>query len=148
MNKLACTLLVAMASMGIGVAQYKVAVVNSQKAILETAEIKKAQVDLEAKFKPRQDQMARLTKELQDIQTQLQSGKLNQNGEQELTAQGQRKQRDLQRLQDNLQAKADLHRNAFHRASAPHMREIGKKRASERGLAVAIVTRKIIFCRA
>jgi len=52
------------------------------KAILETAEIKKAQVDLEAKFKPRQDAMARLTKELQDIQTQLQSGKLNQNGEQ------------------------------------------------------------------
>jgi outer membrane protein len=71
MNKLACTLLVAMASMGIGTAQSKVAVVNSQKAILETAEIKKAQVDLEAKFKPRQDQMARLTKELQDIQTQL-----------------------------------------------------------------------------
>src|SRR5258708_40331063 len=95
MNKLACILLVATASVGIGAAQSKAAVVNSQKAILETAEIKKAQVDLEAKFKPRQDTMARLTNEPQDIQTQLQSGKLNQNGKQEFERQDQRKQRQL-----------------------------------------------------
>src|SRR6266478_6573785 len=118
MNKLACILLVGIASLGVGSAQTKVAVVNSQKAILETAEIKKAQVDLEAKFKPRQDQMARLTKELQDIQTQLQSGKLNQIGEQELTVQGQRKQRELQRLQDDLQADVDRERNTiFYKSS-------------------------------
>jgi outer membrane protein len=148
MNKLACTLLVAMASAGIGVAQSKVAVVNSQKAILETAEIKKAQVDLEAKFKPRQDQMARLTKELQDIQTQLQSGKLNQVGEQELTVQGQRKQRELQRLQDDLQADVDRERNDILQRSGTHMQEIVKKLADEKGLDVVIDTSNTVFYKA
>ncbi len=143
MNKLACILLVAMAATG--VAQTKVAVVNSQKAILETAEIKKAQVDLEAKFKPRQDQMARLTKELQDIQTQLQSGKLKQNGEQELTVQGQRKQRELQRLQDDLQADVDRERNDILQRSGTHMQEIVKKLADEKGLDVVIDTSNTIF---
>jgi outer membrane protein len=145
MNKLACTLLVAMASMGIGSAQTKVAVVNSQKAILDTAEIKKAQVDLEAKFKPRQDQMGRLTKELQDIQTQLQSGKLNQNGEQELTIQGQRKQRELQRLQDDLQADVDRERNDILQRSGTHMQEVVKKLAEEKGLDVVVDTSNTIF---
>ena len=148
MNKLACTLLVAMASVGIGAAQSKVAVVNSQRAILETAEIKKAQVDLEAKFKPRQDQMARLTKELQDIQTQLQSGKLNQNGEQELTIQGQRKQRELQRLQDDLQADVDRERNDILQRSGTHMQEIVKKLAEEKGLDVVIDTSNTVFYKA
>jgi outer membrane protein len=148
MNKLACTLLVAMASVGIGAAQSKVAVVNSQKAILETAEIKKAQVDLEAKFKPRQDQMARLTKELQDIQTQLQSGKLNQQGEQELTIQGQRKQRELQRLQDDLQADVDRERNDILQRSGTHMQEIVKKLAEEKGLDVVIDTSNTVFYKA
>ncbi len=148
MNKLACILLVGIASLGVGSAQSKVAVVNSQKAILETAEIKKAQVDLEAKFKPRQDQMARLTKELQDIQTQLQSGKLNQNGEQELTVQGQRKQRELQRLQDDLQADVDRERNDILQRSGTHMQEIVKKLADEKGLDVVIDTSNTIFYKA
>lgn len=148
MNKLACTLLVAMASVGIGAAQSKVAVVNSQKAILETAEIKKAQVDLEVKFKPRQDQMARLTKELQDIQTQLQSGKLNQNAEQELTVQGQRKQRDLQRLQQDLQDEVDRERNDILQRSGTRMQEVVKKIADEKGLDVVIDTSNTIFYKA
>jgi outer membrane protein len=148
MNKLACTLLVAMASIGIGSAQSKVAVVNSQKAILETAEIKKAQTDLEAKFKPRQDQMARLTKELQDIQTQLQSGKLNQTGEQELTIQGQRKQRELQRLQDDLQADVDRERNDILQRSGTHMQEVVRKLADEKGLDVVIDTSNTVFYKA
>ena len=148
MNKLACILLVGMASLGVGSAQTKMAVVNSQKAILDTAEIKKAQVDLEAKFKPRQDQMARLTKELQDIQTQLQSGKLNQNGEQELTVLGQRKQRELQRLQDDLQADVDRERNDILQRSGTHMQEIVKKLADEKGLDVVIDTSNTVFYKA
>ena len=89
MNKLLFAVL-ALASIGAANAQVKIAVINTQKALLETEEIKKAQLDLEAKFKPRQDQMVKLQKDLQDIQAQLQSGKLNQLGEQELTAQDRR----------------------------------------------------------
>jgi len=78
-------------SMGAASAQAKVAIVNFQKAIIETAEIKKAQTDLEAKYKPRTAELEKLQKELQDIQAQVQSGKLNQQAEQELQARGQRR---------------------------------------------------------
>ena len=91
MNRLSCTLLVAIAAMGVGRAQVKIAVINSQKALLETDEIKKAQMDLEARFKPRQDKIVQLEKELQDLQAQLQSGKLSAAGEQELHRPGAEK---------------------------------------------------------
>ena len=61
MNKLLFAVL-ALASIGAANAQVKIAVINTQKALLETEEIKKAQVDLEAKFKPRQDQMVKAAK--------------------------------------------------------------------------------------
>jgi Skp family chaperone for outer membrane proteins len=54
-------------------AQAKVAIINSQKALLDTAEMVKAQKDLEAKYKPRQDQMETIQKDLQQIQNQLQT---------------------------------------------------------------------------
>src|SRR6266481_3029237 len=111
MNRFTRYALLAVITASMGAAQLKLGVINSQKAVLDTAEIKKAQTDLENKFKPRQDQMLKLQKDLQDIQTQLQSGKLNQFGEQELTAQGQKKQRDLKRLQQDLQDEVDRERN-------------------------------------
>src|SRR5260370_18536694 len=89
----------------------KIGVVNSQKAMLDTAEIKKAQLELEARYKPRQDQMAQLQKELAALQAQLQSNKLTPAAQQEVTTQGQRKERDLQRLQDDLQGNVDRDRN-------------------------------------
>ena len=53
--------------------------------------------DLEAKYKPRTAEMEKLQKELQDIQTQMQGGRLSQQGEQELSARGKLRQRELQR---------------------------------------------------
>ncbi len=96
MKTLLVTLL-ALASAGAVSAQVKIAVINTQKALLETDEIKKAQREMEAKFKPRQDQMVKLQKDLEDIRAQLNSGKLNELGTQELQTEGQRKQRELQR---------------------------------------------------
>ena len=119
-------------------AQSKIGVVNSQKALLDTEEIKKAQRDLEAKYKPRQDQMAKLEKELQDIQAQLQSGRLNELGQQELTAQGQRKQRDLQRLQQDLQQDVDGERNDILQRAGTRMQDVIKKVADEKGLDVVL----------
>ena len=79
MNKLLFAVL-ALASIGTASAQMKIAVINTQKALLETEEIKKAQLAMEAKFKPRQDQMVKLQKELEDIQTQLQQRKTQRIG--------------------------------------------------------------------
>ena len=145
MNKLACIFLAAVATIGAAAAQTKVAVVNSQKAVLDTNEIKKAQLDLQAKYKARQDQMDKLQKELVDIQTQLQSGKLNQFGEQDLTAQGQKKQRELTRLQQDLQEDVDRDRNDILQRAGTRMQEVVKKLADEKGLDIVVDASNTLF---
>jgi outer membrane protein len=143
MNKLACALF-AVASIGIASAQ-KVAVINSQKAVLETAEIKKAQVDLETKFKPRQDKIVQLQKDLQTIESQINGGKLNAIGEQELRAEGTKKQRDLQRLQQDLQDDVNLERNDVLQRSGARMQEVVKKLAEAKGLDIVVDTTNTVF---
>jgi len=145
MSKLALAILACSAFLGIANAQIKLAVINSQKAILETEEIKKAQLELTAKYKPRQDQLEKLQKDLQDIQNQLQGGKLNQLGEQELTAQGQRKQRELQRLQQDLQEDADKDRNEILQRAGTRMQEVVKKLADEKGLDIVVDSANTLF---
>jgi outer membrane protein len=129
-------------------AQTKVAVVSLQQAILGTAEIKKAQADMEAKFKPRQAEIQKLQKELQDIQNQLQTmqGKLTQQAEQDLTFQGQRKQRDLQRLNEDLQAEVDRERNRILAESGNKMQAVIQKLAEAKAIDVVIdITNTVYF---
>ena len=45
-------------------AQVKLAIINSQQAVVDTAEIKKAQGEMEAKFKPRQGEVEKLQQEM------------------------------------------------------------------------------------
>jgi outer membrane protein len=134
MKTLACLILATIASAGIASAQLKIGVINTQKAILETEEIKKAQKDLEAKFKPRQDAMTKLEKDIQDLQQQLQSGRLNQLGEQDVAAEGQKKQRQLQRLQQDLQEDVDRERNDILVRAGTHMQTVIKTLAEQKGL--------------
>src|SRR5450759_4874250 len=81
-------------------AQAKVAVINLQKAVLESAEIKAASAAMEARFKPRVTQIEQLDKEIAAITQNLQTnaGKLTAQAESDLNAQGTKKQRDVQRL--------------------------------------------------
>jgi outer membrane protein len=147
MNKLLFAVL-ALASIGAANAQVKIAVINTQKALLDTEEIKKAQLDLEAKFKPRQDQMIKVQKELEDIQAQLQSGKLNELGTQEITAEGQRKQRDLQRLQQDLQDDVQAARTEILQRAGTRMQEVVKKLADEKGLDIVVDSGNTVFYKA
>jgi outer membrane protein len=129
-------------------AQVKVAIINLQKAVLDTAEIQKAQKDLETKFKPRQDKAEALQRELQTIQGQLQTmaGKLTPQAEQELNVQGQRKQRELQRLTEDLQGEVDRERQDILGRSAQRMNEIVKKVAETKGLDMVVdVTNAVYF---
>jgi outer membrane protein len=144
MNKLLIAML-ALASIGTASAQVKIAVINTQKALLETEEIRKAQADLEAKFKPRQDEMVKLQKELQDIQTQLNSGKLNELGTQELQTEGQRKQREMQRLQQDLQEDVERERNDIIQRAGTRMQEVVKKLADEKGLDIVVDSANTVF---
>ena len=126
-------------------AQVKIAVINSQKALLDTEEIKKAQAEMEAKFKPRQDQMVKLQKELEDIQTQLNSGKLNELGTQEMQTEGQRKQRELQRMQQDLQDDVQNARTDILQRAGTRMQEVVKKVAEEKGLDIVVDSGNTVF---
>jgi outer membrane protein len=145
MARFAGIVLLALAAIGAAAGQTKLAIINSQKAVLDTAEIKKAQAELEAKYKPRQDQLVKLQKDLQDIQAQLQGGKLNQSAEQDLTAQGQRKQRELQRIQEDLQADVDRERQDILQRTGQRMQDVVKKLADEKGLDVVIDSSNTVF---
>lgn len=128
-------------------AQMKVAIINLQRAVLETAELTKAQKDLETKFKPRQEQIEAIQKELQQIQTQLQTmqGKLTPAAEQELTVRGQRRQRELQRLTEDLQGDVDRERQDVLGRSAKRMEEVVKKVSEAGGFDVVIDVSNAVF---
>lgn len=128
-------------------AQPKVVVINFQRAILESAEIKKASNDLQAKYKSRTDALDKVQRELSDIQTQLQAsqGKLSAAGEADLTARGQRKQREAQRLSEDLQADVDRERNDILQRAGARMNEVVKKMAEEKGLDLVVDNTNAVY---
>jgi outer membrane protein len=106
-------------------AQVKMGVINYQRALTETAE-----------------QLEKVQRELQDIQTQLQSsaGKLSAVGQADLEAQGQRKQREAERINDDLQADVQRDRDDLLQRMGTRMSEVVKKLMDEKGLDVIIDT--------
>ena len=136
---------VAVMTAGLAAAQAKIGVVNSSRAISSTAEIKKAQADLEAKYRPRQDELAKLQQDLQNISTQLQSGKLSAVGEQELNAQGTQKQRELQRKEQDLRDDVDRERQDILGRAGQRMNEVVKKLAAEKGLDAVFDASTMLF---
>ena len=128
-------------------AQQKLAIINSQLAVSDTAEIKKAQAELEAKFKPRQSEMEKLQKEIADLQNQLQTsgGKLTPQAEQNIQIQGQRKQREFQRLQEDLQGDVDRERNDILQRVGGRMQEVVRKLAEERALDVVVDVSNTVY---
>jgi outer membrane protein len=127
-------------------AQLKVAVVNVQKAMIDSDELKKVSAEMEAKYKPRQDELQKLQNDLQSIQQQLQSNKITPQAQQDLSLQGQRKQRDAQRLSDDLQQEFDRDRQDILAKSAQKMTEVIKKLAEEKGLDIVIdVSQSLYF---
>lgn len=135
------------AAVGAASAQVKVAIINTQQAVGETADIKKAQGEMEAKFKPRQAEAEKLQKEIADLQNQLQTGqgKLTPQAEQNIQAQGQRRQRELQRITEDLQADVDRERNEILQRVGGRMQTVVQKMAEERGLDVVIDVSNTVY---
>lgn len=131
----------------IALAQSKVGVINLQQAVLGSAEIKKASTELEAKYKPRQQEMEKVQKDLQGIQQQLQTnaGKLTAQAESDLTAEGQRKQRELQRMSEDLQQDVDRERNEILSKSSQKMQQVVQKIAEEKQLDVVVDVSNTIY---
>ena len=131
-------------------AQPKVAVVNMQAAVYGSAEIKKADADMQAKFKPRQDRIQQLQQEIAGIAQQLQTnaGKLTPQAEADLQADGQKKQRDFQRMQDDLNADAEQFKNEILSRLTQKMSEVVKKLAEEKGLDLVVDTTTAVYFKA
>jgi outer membrane protein len=116
-------------------AQSKVVIIDGQKAMMDTAEMKKAMDQWDAKFKPRQDAMAALQKEIQALQQQLttMAGKLQPQAEQEMTFSLQQKQKEFQRMGEDLQADSDRERTDILGTAAPKMQAIVEQLAASGG---------------
>jgi outer membrane protein len=149
---LACLALFAAARTGFtqttAIAPAKVAIINLQRAVLESAEIKKASAAMEAKYKPRQAEVEKLQKEIEALSNQLQTqaNKLTPEAQANLQAQGQRKQRDLQRLGEDLQGEVDRERQEILSRATQKMQDVVKKYAEEKGIDVVVdVTNTIYF---
>jgi len=126
-------------------AQLKVGVINFQRAILETDEIKKASADMQAKYKPRQDGLEQLQKQMADLQAQLQNPKITPQQQEELNARGQKAQRDAQRLNDDLQADVERDRQAILQHAGAQMTEVVRKLATDQGLDVVVDVSSTVF---
>jgi outer membrane protein len=126
-------------------AQAKVAIVNAQKALADSDELKKASAAVETKYKPRQDELNKLQTDLQSIEQQLASGKLNQQAAADLQLQGQRKQRDAQRISDDLQADFEKDRQDILGKASQKMQQIIAKLAEEKGVDVIVDASQTLY---
>jgi len=116
-------------------AQTKVGAIDFRLALQQTAEFKKAVQGLETEFKPRQDELQQLSQDLAGIQQQLQGQPQNAAA---LQAEGQEKQRQAQRLNEDLQADLKYEQEDLLRGAAQRMRDVIAKIAQEKGLDVVI----------
>ncbi|MEZ5355807.1 MAG: OmpH family outer membrane protein [Bryobacteraceae bacterium] len=128
-------------------AQVKMGVIDTQKAMLDTGDLKKAQAEMEAKFKPRQEKLDLLTREMAEVQRQLQTmqGKLSAQGEAELIAQGTKKQKEAERLRQDLQEEVERERNDILGVASQKMRTVIQKLAEEKGLDVVVDVSTTIY---
>lgn len=128
-------------------AQSKVAIIDMREAVNGTAEVKKAVAAMEAKYKPRQSEAEKIQKEMQEIQGKLQSlqGKLTQQGEADLVAQGQRRERELRRIQEDLEGDLQREQQEIGGRALERMRAVVKKLAEDQGLDVVVDVNQTIY---
>jgi outer membrane protein len=127
-------------------AQTKVAVISLQTALFKTAEIQKADAEMQATLGPRQAQAEKLNQEIQAISAKLQNdASLTQQAQFDLNADGKRKQTELTRLQEDLQADAQSMRQTVLGKATDRMQAIVKKLAEEKGLDLVVDTQTTLY---
>ena len=129
------------------IAPAKVAIINAQKAVAETQEIKKAQATLEAKYRPRTQQIETLQRDIQGLQQQLRAPNMTPEREAQLTGEGTRKQKDLQRMSEDLQSDLDHERQDILGKTGRQMQDIVRKLAEERNIDVVVDVSNTIYFR-
>ena len=132
---------------GIASAQAKIAIINLQRAVLESNEIKKASTALEAKYKPRQQELEKLQQDIEQIRQKLETGqgKLTPQAEAEYQGEGTRTQTLLTRKTEDLQKDVDAERNEVLGKSSKQMQEVVAKLAAEKGYDVVVDVSTTVF---
>ena len=123
----------------------RVGIINAQKAVADTAEIKRAQATLEAQYKPRPQSIVTLQTQMQSIQQQLGTPNLPPERDAQLRADGTQKQKELQRLTEDLQADVNNERQDILGRAGRQMAEVVKKIAEQRGLDVVVDVSNTIY---
>jgi outer membrane protein len=128
-------------------AQSKVATVSLQKAVFETADIKKASAEMEARFKPRADKLRQTQEQMAQLAQKLQgnAGQMSPQVEAELQAEGKRLQKEEQRLRDDLQADAQAERQDILTKASMRMADVVKKVAEEKGIDLVVEQQSTIY---
>ena len=139
--------LLAQAGQAQAIAPAKVGVVNAQKAVADTQDIKKAQATLEAKYRPRQQTIEGLQRDLQSIQQQLGSPTMTPDREAQLRQSATEKQKQLQRLGEDLQSDVNAERQDILGRAGRQMTEVIRKLAEERNLDVIVDVTNTLYYR-
>jgi outer membrane protein len=128
-------------------AQNKVAIVSLQKAVIDSADIKAKSAGMEARYKPRVTQIETLDREIAQLTNNLQTnqGKLTPQAEADMTAQLQRKQRDVQRFRDDLQGDVDNERNTILGKATQQMQDVVKKYAEANNIDVVVEAQATVY---
>ena len=126
--------------------QMKIGVVDVQSALSQTAEVKKSLADLDAKYKPRQEQLTKLQREMSTISQQLSLGdKLTAQAQSDLSVQATRKQREFTRIQEDLQAEATRDQDEILARCTERLDKVAVKLAEEKGLDAILASGAMVY---
>ncbi|MBV9083100.1 MAG: OmpH family outer membrane protein [Acidobacteriaceae bacterium] len=128
------------------IAPAKVAIINAQKAVADTQDIKKAQAALETKYRPRTQELQNLQTDLDKLQQQLNAAGLSPEREAQLRGEAAQKQKQAQRLNEDLNGDVNVERQDILGRAGRQMTEVVRKLAEQRGIDVVIdITNTIYF---
>ena len=119
-----------------------VGIINLRGAIGSTAEGKQASAELQSQFAPRSTEIDALTKQINDLQQKLQAGqgKLSQEEETRLTAEGQRLTQRLDRRRNDFQEDAAAAQQEVLERIGRKMVDVLDRYARENGFSVVLDT--------
>jgi len=119
-----------------------VGIINLRGAIGSTAEGKQASAELQSQFAPRSTEIDTMTKQINDLQQKLQAGqgKLSQEEETRLTAEGQRLTQRLDRRRNDFQEDATAAQQEVLERIGRKMVDVLDRYARENGFSVVLDT--------
>jgi outer membrane protein len=119
-----------------------VGIINLRGAIGNTAEGKQASAELQSQFAPRSSEIDAMTKQINDLQQKLQAGqgKLSQEEETRLTAEGQRLTQRLDRRRNDFQEDASAAQQEVLERIGRKMVDVLDRYARENGFSVVLDT--------